>query len=328
MRHRAEAEGGRTVRRFVLECAAFVTLQLALFAALQVAYQRLHYRDHYLDAWIDKQARLRSLPPPRLILVGGSSWAFGVLSPRLERALGLPVVNLGLHAGLGREFMLREGEAAARPGDVLVASLEYPLLLPADAPDVSMLLDLATRAPQAARFIAPRQIPLVLDQALGYVAKRPRALALDAWYGVPGDDEVYSRRAFDAWGDVVAHRGRVTRFGLLRHGGLAAQPDALGPAIERLNAFARRVQAAGARACLSLPPIPSDDRDRQRERLAGMRRRFQAELRMPVLEPEVPGYPRDLFFDTAYHLTRAGERRRTDALIEALRAVLASPRLY
>lgn len=328
MHDHAEANGGRTVRRFALECAAFVTLQLVLFAALQIPYQRLHYRDHYLDAWFDKHARLRTLPPPRLILVGGSSWAFGVLSPRLEQALGRPVVNLGLHAALGREFMLREGEAAARPGDVLVVSLEYPLLAPDNPPDVPMLLDLATRAPEAARLIGPRQIPFVLDQALGYVAKRPRALALDAWRGAPGSDEVYSRRAFNAQGDVVAHHGRGTRFALARHGGLTIQPDALGPVIERLNDFARRVQAAGARGFVSLPPIPIDDRNRQNQRLAGMRRRFAAELQMPVLESEVPGYTRNLFYDTAFHLTRAGARRRTAALIEALRPTLASPPLY
>jgi len=328
MHDHAEAIGGQRVRRFARECSAFVALQLVLFAALQVPYLRLHYRDHYLDAWLDKHARLASVPPPRLLLVGGSSWAFGVLSPRLERELGRPVVNLALHAGLGREFILREGEAAVRPGDVVVLSLEYALLTPESPPDVPTLLDLLTRGPQAARFVAPRQAPLLLDQALGYVAKRPRALALDAWYGAPGGGVVYSRRAFNKQGDVVAHRVYGASYGLLRHAGLTIQPNQLDPAIERLNAFARRVQAAGARAFLSLPPIPSDDRNRQRERLALMRLRFQAQLRIPVLEPEVPGYTRNLFFDTAYHLTRKGARRRTTALIAALRAALATPPLY
>jgi hypothetical protein len=328
MHEHAEADGRRALRRFTLECALFLALQAAVFAALQAPYTRLHYRDHYFDAWIDKHARLASLPPPRLILAGGSSWAFGVQSPRLERALGRPVVNLGLHAGLGREFMLREAEAAVRAGDVVVLSLEYPLLAPDDAPDVAILLDLVTRAPRAARFVAPRQVARLLDQALGYVAKRPRALALDAWHGVPRGDEVYARSAFNAHGDVVAHHGRGTRFALLRHGGLPVQPDALGPTIARLNEFARRVEAAGARAFLSLPPIPIDDRNRQRERLAAMSRRFRAELELPVLEPEVPGYTRDLFFDTAYHLTRRGARRRTLALIDALKPALAAPPVY
>lgn len=316
-----------TLRRFGRECAAFLALQAALFVALQVPYARLYFRDHYFDAWADKHARLAALAPPRVILAGGSSWAFGVLSPRLEQALGRPVVNLGLHAGLGREFMLREAETAARPGDIVVLSLEYPLLAPAGAPDAPTVFDLLSRAPHAALFIGPRQVPRLLDEALHGVAKRPRGLARAAWNGAPPGNAVYARSAFNAQGDVVAHHAQGTAYGQQRHGSLPVPPEMLDATFERLEACARRVRDAGARLFVSLPPLPRDDRDRQLARLAGLRQRL-ATRRLEVLEPEVPGYARELFFDTAYHLTRRGARRRTDALVAALRPALARPPLY
>jgi len=310
------------IKSFVVECACFVALQAALFVGLEIAYTRLHLRGHYLTAWNDKQARLQTVPPPRVLLVGGSSWAFGVLSPMLEEGLGRPVVNLGLHAGMGREFILREAAAAVRPGDVVVLSLEYPLLAPRDSADLPMLMDLVECAPPAAQFIPLRLIPDALDCALQHLTKRPRALALDLIGRSAGSGGVYSRSAFNGHGDVVAHYDRGSLFGMKRHGGLPVPADAVRPVVARLNRFAEQVRAAGGLAFFSLPPLPEDDRRRQAERLDALALLLRAELQLPVIEPQVAGLPRSFFYDTAYHLTREGAERRTRELIMYLRQAL------
>ena len=108
---------------------------------------------------------------------------------------------------------------------------------------------------------------------------------------------------------------------------LAISPHGLGPLVERLNLFARRVRQAGARPFYSLPPIPESDwKEPERAHpLAVLSRHLPTLLEMPVLEPEVPVYPDDAFFDSSYHLTQEGARFRTRALIVALRAQLADP---
>src|SRR5437868_6275225 len=43
----------------------------------------------------------------------------------MEKELGRSVVNMGVAAGLGAEFMLADIEPELRSGDILVLSLEY-----------------------------------------------------------------------------------------------------------------------------------------------------------------------------------------------------------
>ena len=49
-------------------------------------------------------------------------------SKLVESELKMPVVNLGLHAGLGLEFILNEISSQMKSGDEVVISLEYYLV--------------------------------------------------------------------------------------------------------------------------------------------------------------------------------------------------------
>ena len=50
------------------------------------------YRYNYNASLIDKEARLKSLDEPKIVLVGDSNVAFGFNSQMLEEAMGMPVV--------------------------------------------------------------------------------------------------------------------------------------------------------------------------------------------------------------------------------------------
>lgn len=62
---------------------------------------------------------------PKLILLGGSATLFGVKASILERKLGVPVVNLATHAGLGMAYIQEFGKKALRPGDTVVIFPEF-----------------------------------------------------------------------------------------------------------------------------------------------------------------------------------------------------------
>lgn len=63
------------------------------------------YREDYMVALVDKYNYAKEIAAPKVILYGGSSVAFGIDSERIEQKLGMPVVNMGLHAGWGRHFL-------------------------------------------------------------------------------------------------------------------------------------------------------------------------------------------------------------------------------
>ena len=65
----------------------------------------------------------------RLLIVGGSSGLLGIRAVEMERQVGLPTVNLSLHGGLGPNYILYVASRIARPGDVVLLSIEYPLFV-------------------------------------------------------------------------------------------------------------------------------------------------------------------------------------------------------
>jgi hypothetical protein len=311
------------MKAFLARSALFVVLQALLLVPLEAFYRRRVVEPSFLAAWNDKHARLASAAPPRVLLVGGSNWAFGVDSPTLERLTGRPVVNLGLNAGLGRELTLRPAEEAAAPGDVVVLSLEYEFFLPAEVPSATTVWSLLDAAPDAARYVPLRDWPALLDAGLNHLAKRPQAF-VRALRGRETPDDIYARKAFNRRGDVVAHRGRHGGLGPDRHVRLTASMEDARAALARLARFTARVHAAGGRAFLTAPPMPEDDRAAQAERLAAFWERLREIPDLRVLEREPAGVPRDHFYDSPYHLRTEAARARTERLFAALRPWLST----
>ena len=82
---------------------------------------------HEYDAsFIDKMNRLENITEPKIVLVSNSNLAFGIQSDLIEEAIGMPVVNLGLHGGLGNAFHERMPLFNLTKGDIIVIShLDY-----------------------------------------------------------------------------------------------------------------------------------------------------------------------------------------------------------
>ncbi len=60
----------------------------------------------------------------KIIFIGGSNIRFGVDAPRMTRDLGVPVINYGLHAGLGADVIAGRALECVSPGDIVVYSPE------------------------------------------------------------------------------------------------------------------------------------------------------------------------------------------------------------
>ena len=83
------------------------------------------YREDYMVALVDKYNYAKEIAAPKVILYGGSSVAFGIDSERIEQKLGMPVVNMGLHAGWGQTFPMDITRDIIKEGDIVVVLPEY-----------------------------------------------------------------------------------------------------------------------------------------------------------------------------------------------------------
>jgi len=82
------------------------------------------YDGTFVGALDEKFNRLTSLDEKKIIIVGGSSAAFGIDSAIIEKYTAMPVVNFGLYAALGTKVMMDLSCANINEGDVVVLAPE------------------------------------------------------------------------------------------------------------------------------------------------------------------------------------------------------------
>lgn len=312
---------------FLLRCAGFCLLQAVLFGGL-LSFHDGSDSQNYLAETVIKHRRLREVASPRVVLVGGSSLAVGVHSKMLEEALKLPVLNMGLAAGLGLEFMLSEVAPHLRRGDTVVLSLEYDhFARGSESPwgggrgfDPGVLGQVLTFRPASvACFGWVHLRPSWLDRLLPLLSEVARESAADAGRSIgwlaPKPSVSSEARGFNRWGDHLLpdHLDRAP--GSLRETLVA---DARGfpnqRALRALRRFVATMNQRGVAVFWSYPPKPQEALKDPHLPL------FQAELEsipgLRILDrPEDHGYPEASFFDTANHLTSQAAATRTERWI-------------
>lgn len=82
------------------------------------------YADTFVGELGEKYDRLCSIDDPKIVVIGGSSVAFGLDSAMMEEKLGMPVVNFGLYANLGTKLMMDLSKANINKGDIIVLAPE------------------------------------------------------------------------------------------------------------------------------------------------------------------------------------------------------------
>jgi hypothetical protein len=274
----------------------------------------------YLAAVADKQERLRSLPSPKLVFVGGSNLSFGVDSERLERELGRPVANMGLGIYAGFRFMLDSVADGVGPGDFVVVSPEYQFFYGLYDGDEE-LFDVFEAYPRGARYLhSPRQIYMLGRASLIFAKLKLKRLLLGAFTD-SNPDCIYCRGAFNSYGDLTAHlddvSSDISEMALFRKGRRTTAIDER--AVAGLRDFFKTIRARGAQGAVIFPPLPEKHYRENRERVDAVALRLREESGIEILiEPEQGTYPLNLFFDWVYHLNAEGREVRTKDLIELL----------
>ncbi len=307
------------MRSFLRKVLLFALLQGFLLLALAATYNP--ETTSYLAAGLDKRQRAVDVEGARVLLVGGSSVAFGFDSPALEAAIGRPVVNLGGQGSQGMDFRLREALALARDGDIVVLSLEYQVLLTRDAALGLTLWRTLESDPSAARFTRWREWKRLLDDGhlfLRHTLRRSvKRRVRGSW---PEGTAPYRRDACNAHGDVVAHHtmeppGYGNEVFQLRF----SEGD-LQHAVQRLQAFRDALADRGARLVLFHPSVPRERAEPLLDDLTRVDQRLREALDVPVLNRPEEGFrPRADFFNSAYHLTGEAGASQTTILADRLK---------
>jgi|GEM_PF-1818071 len=302
------------------------------------------------DAQVVKHELLaRNQDKNKLIFAAGSSAFFGIDSQRVEQALGMPTINLGLHIGRPVHFLLNEMTPYLKRGDVVVLPLEYEhyrSMTPysdwftnqvmAWYPEYFWQLE-TTEKLRFLRSVLPQRVLLgVLAKLMGdhleRVQSRERKNPSDilrlvhaAWNNhAHQPDKMYSFLNLDPHGDAIVSTPEQP----LEYSGNPYKLDLdfieSGYFWGALQEFFVNCQARGIQVYITWPPTMKDRLDLTSPRIQPSVRAIADKVRklgIPILgNPSDFQYDAELFTGSIYHLTPQGRAEHTNRLLSYLAA--------
>lgn len=276
--------------------------------------------DHYFAGSLLHTKLLENTPSPRIILVGGSNVSFGIDAELMQRTLGIPVINDGLHAGLGLA-PLRELQEYIRKGDVIIISLEYNLFAYQDVMngDPAFLSDWIEYVPRRVKYLsnpwkeAPGIYAIMLQRKIN------RKVNTYLFGGSLNDvRDIFVGTKYDLNGDFIGHLQETST----NRQKIPATPYPVSGLqediflfLENFNQIARE---KGARVYFEAPASrQSNCKATGQAQMANFFKTFTERSSIPILTPfDEVCLPNKYFFDTEYHLNAEGRELRTKRLIE------------
>ena len=107
-----------------LVLALVIILSPFLFVFSFAVLSPAQFDNSFVGVLDEKVERLDSIREDKIVVVGGSSVAFGLDSALLEEYTGMPTVNFGLYAALGTKLMLDLSLDGISEGDIVVLAPE------------------------------------------------------------------------------------------------------------------------------------------------------------------------------------------------------------
>lgn len=123
---------------FLTLVIAFVVFETITLGIL--IYPRGRFHSSYQSMIQDKYRILKETNEPKIIIVSGSSSAYGLDQKMLEDATGYKVSNLGLHMGFGYLFFTELAKQNINAGDIVLVGYEYGWQYGLDWIDQSLIM--------------------------------------------------------------------------------------------------------------------------------------------------------------------------------------------
>ena len=245
--------------------------------------------------------------------------AFGLDSAMIAERTGLPVVNCGLHAGLGLQFMLNQAAKYLKAGDIVVLSPEYGI---APQGEVYTLACATTVHPASLAYLSSWSERVRVACVQAQFAFKHVCRGCPTRSGA-APDPIYRRSGFNQHGDLVSHLAATGRRKVCswnsESSGVIVEDDICAAVIAAMNSFAVRAREQGAHVYLIHPPLPQSLYKLNMSAYDAHGEKMHRELQFPVLSsPAEFVLADDTFFDTRSHLNRDGRKLRTELVIAKL----------
>ena len=275
--------------------------------------------NHYFAGSLLQVHLLEKTPSPRIILAGGSNVSLGLDAELMQQRLGIPVINDGLHAGLGL-VPLKELQDYIRSGDAIIISLEYSMFSSKGVMqgDRAFLSDWIEYSPQRLKYLSNPWTETPAIYATMLQRKFNRQVNFYLFGRSPNvTRQIFNGTKFNANGDFIGHlqndSSTPQKIPPIPYAVFELQDDIF----VFLEDFNQTALSKGARVYFAAPA--SRERNCKatgQPAMAAFFETFTQRSSIPLLTPiEDVCMSNRYFFDTEYHLNAEGRRIRTEHLI-------------
>lgn len=276
------------------------------------------YQYSYQASLIDKVKRLKKINEPKIILVGNSNLSFGINSELIEKSLEMPVVNLGLHAGLGNAYHEEIAKLNINKGDIVVVC--HSTFSDDDTITDASLAWITYDWNQSIAPIIRKKDYLTMLKAYPTYFKSSLLL----WLGKSGNKDqggCYSRNAFNKYGDVV-YKTDDDQMNVEEYfkNEKISLPKINSTCINRLNDLNSYCKKRGASMVVAGYPIAYGKYSEfTKLDFIKFQNKLSKRLNCNIISNYTDYfYPYKYFYNTSLHLTKKGTNIRTKQLINDL----------
>jgi hypothetical protein len=265
------------------------------------------FENSFVGALDEKVDRLYSIDEPKIVIIGGSSVAFGVDSELIERYTGMPVVNFGLYAALGTKLMLDLSRDAIGKDDVVIIAPEL------DAQTLSLYFSSSTalRAvdenPELLFKLPAKHFPSLVGASWDYTAEKIKYLNGN----IPDPEGVYNSKNFNSYGDLEYTREHNVMSGFYDKNTIIDLDPCIFSEdfVEYLNDYVKDARKKGAEVYYSFSPINSAALKKgTNDKTVSAFEKYVDDsisaIRISALSDYV--YDKAYFYDTNFHLNDSG----------------------
>ena len=310
------------MKRFIKKLIVLSTLvilsflMLGLFQYFVVGNQ---YKYSYNASIIDKIHRLESISEPKILLIGNSNVAFGFFSEEIEREFGMPVVNLGLHGGMGNAFHENMIKFGLNKGDIVVIC--HTTYSDEDnIPNKPLAWLTYDQNSEVLKLIRPKDYVGIIVAYPEHIRK-----VFSLWIKGNGNlasGDCYSRKAFNEHGDIVYRpKGGGWKDDKNFKKYKPFNKNINHTCVDRLNELNEYCQEKGASLVVAGYPIAYGEYS---DFSVDDVENFQIELRKQLNCDVISDYkaymlPYKYFYNSVWHLNDEGAEIRTRMLISDLK---------
>lgn len=293
---------------------AICMVSLAAFDYFVIGPQ---YKYNYQASLLDKVSRLKNIKEPKIVLVGHSNLSFGINSEMIQKEFNIPVVNLGLHGGLGNAYHEEIAKQNIGQGDIVI-------VCHSSFSDNDELSDPAlawvTFDWNDALFpiIRQKDYQKMISAYPGYLID-----VLQLWISGAGNqdnkDTSYSRSSFNEYGDVEykPESEQVNPDEFFKKNKIDV-PKLNDTCINRLNNLNNFCLERGATLLVAGYPIAYGKySDFEESDFMAFQNKLESQLDCDLISNYTDYfYPYSYFYNTTLHLTTEGANIRTQQLVD------------